>query len=160
VKVVNVHYRDLRATAEAAGALIDSLASKNDRLWPRELWPAMKFDAPLSVGAKGGHGPIRYFIKAYDPGHSIVFQFTAPSGFDGNHMFEVETNKDGHVRLVHSLKMTASGWGCLSWSFVFRPLHDALIEDSLYKAEQSLGCESNRPVWSPYVRLLRWAVRK
>lgn len=59
MKVLNVHERELRATSEQVGALIGSLASRNDLLWPRHIWPKMEFDRPLSVGATGGHGPIR-----------------------------------------------------------------------------------------------------
>ena len=36
----NVHERTLAATPEEVGALIDSLASPGDRLWPAARWPA------------------------------------------------------------------------------------------------------------------------
>ncbi|MDQ3135435.1 MAG: hypothetical protein M3Q76_11655, partial [Acidobacteriota bacterium] len=64
----NVHERILQSPFAAAGELIDKLASRDDLLWPRERWPAMKLDRPLGVGAKGGHGPIRYVVEAYEPG--------------------------------------------------------------------------------------------
>jgi hypothetical protein len=38
LKVVNVHQRLLHASPERVGALIDSLASPEDRLWPGR-WP-------------------------------------------------------------------------------------------------------------------------
>jgi hypothetical protein len=39
---------------------------------------------------------------------------------------------------------------------LFRPLHDALLEDSLGKASISLGEPVQEPVrWSPYVKILR-----
>jgi hypothetical protein len=44
----NVHERTLVATPEEVGALIDSLASPGDRLWPAARWPAMRLDAPLA----------------------------------------------------------------------------------------------------------------
>jgi hypothetical protein len=66
--VVNVHERMLDASITEIGKLIDTLASAEDKLWPRDRWPAMKFDRPLSVGAVGGHGPIRYTVESYQPG--------------------------------------------------------------------------------------------
>lgn len=57
MKINNIHRRKLATSPEKVGELIDSLASYNDQLWPHETWPAMKFDRPLQVGAKGGHGP-------------------------------------------------------------------------------------------------------
>ncbi len=78
MKVINIHERELGANHEQVGALIDSLASEDDRLWPGHSWPRMKFDRPLSIGATGGHGPIRYFIEGYKPGKFIKFCFTNP----------------------------------------------------------------------------------
>ena len=40
-----------------AGRLLDGLSAADDRLWPKDRWPAMRFDRPLKVGARGGHGP-------------------------------------------------------------------------------------------------------
>ena len=44
MKVINIHERELGANYEQVGALIDSLASEDDRLWPGHSWPRMKFD--------------------------------------------------------------------------------------------------------------------
>ena len=68
MRVINVHERELNASLEKAGVLIDRLASRDDLLWPYDRWPAMRFDRPLGVGAVGGHGPIRYVIEAYVDG--------------------------------------------------------------------------------------------
>ena len=76
MQVLNVHECELEADPMLIGALIDSLASKEDRLWPKHVWPRMEFDRSLSVGAKGGHGPIRYFVEDYIPGKSIKFRLT------------------------------------------------------------------------------------
>lgn len=51
--VRNVHERWLAAPAAMVGALLDSLAGPEDRLWPSQQWPAMWFDRPLGVGATG-----------------------------------------------------------------------------------------------------------
>lgn len=36
--VKNIHTRDLLASPSKVGELIDSLASKNDKLWPGDQW--------------------------------------------------------------------------------------------------------------------------
>ena len=154
MRVRNVHERAFGATPGEVGALIDSLASRRDRLWPRRAWPPMRFDRPLAVGAHGGHGPIRYDIEAYQPGRSIRFRFTAPRGFDGWHRFEVV--EGAPVVLRHILEMDTRGWARLTWPLLFRPLHDALIEDSLTIAQISLGEVPGPEGWSRRVRLLRW----
>ena len=50
MKVLNIHERELEANHERVGALIDSLSSEDDRLWPNHSWPRMKFDRPLTLG--------------------------------------------------------------------------------------------------------------
>ena len=89
MKVINIHSREYPVSSKEVGLLLDSLSSKNDLLWPHHLWPRMKFDKPLSVNATGGHGPIRYYVKKYEPGKLVQFHFTGPSGFDGYHGYEV-----------------------------------------------------------------------
>ncbi|HYD30014.1 MAG TPA: hypothetical protein VEB64_04050 [Azospirillaceae bacterium] len=160
MNIRNVHCRMLPTSLKAAGKLIDGLASDEDRLWPWERWPAMRFDGPLAVGAKGGHGPVRYTIQVYEPGRSILFRFSAPTGFVGTHGFSVESADSGKVRLMHTLDMVAVGPARLSWPLVFRPLHDALLEDALDKAECSLGGQPTAARWSPYVWALRRLLRR
>ena len=87
MNVASVHERVVARPIDEVGGLLDSLATPRDRLWPRETWPAMRFDRPLAVGARGGHGPIRYEVIEYDPGVRVRFRFTGPSGFDGFHEF-------------------------------------------------------------------------
>lgn len=140
----------------AVGALIDGLAQTGDRLWPEDRWPAMRFDRPLGVGAVGGHGPVRYTVEAYEPGRSVRLRFTAPRGFVGTHGFEAEAARDGRRTVLrHVLVMRAEGPALLSWPLVFRPLHDAILEDSLDRAERSLGAEPEETCWSLRVRVLR-----
>lgn len=153
--VVNVHTRKLAAPPARAGALIDTLASSGDRLWPRGAWPAMRFDRPLGVGAAGGHGPIRYTVVAYQPGQSVTFRFTAPRGFDGTHAFQVVPDGDG-CTLRHVLAMDTHGRARVTWPLVFRWLHDALIEDALATAQIALGEPPMVVPWSRAVRALRW----
>jgi len=118
----------------------------------------MEFDRPLRVGARGGHGPIRSFVEEYVPGASIKFRFAGPTGFDGFHGYQrIKTTADTVV-LRHALEMTTHGLAVLSWLVVYRPMHDALIEDSFATAEASLGQAPQITPWSFWVRFLRWVV--
>ncbi len=154
MKIVNVHQRLLYATPERAGALIDSLSSTQHLLWPRG-WPRLSLDRPLRVGAAGGHGPIRYFVEAYVPGQAVRFRFTSPRGFDGWHAFEVVEATAAHCVLEHRIEMATRGTALWSWWLLYRPLHDALIEDALSAAQASLGNERRDVPWSRWVKLLR-----
>jgi hypothetical protein len=156
----NIHKR-----AVPTGQLLDTLSDPDDRLWPHHAWPRMRFDRPLAVGAVGGHGPIRYTVSHYVPGRWVRFAFTGPRGFDGFHEYAVQ-ERDGRTVLRHTLAMRVRGLARLGWPLLYRPLHDALIEDSLDRAEfpvedtRDRAESPDRPArWSWYVRLLRWAVR-
>jgi hypothetical protein len=158
--VLNIHERALGVAADKVGQMLDSLASKNDALWPRHSWPPMKFDRPLCVGADGGHGPIRYFVESYSPGQSIWFRFKGPKGFHGTHGVEVIVQSDQTTLLRHTLKMSTTWPAVLTWPLLFRPMHDALIEDALTQAEASLGLPVHVKKWSWRVKLLRWLVSR
>ena len=153
--IVNIHERVLDASVTEIGKLINSLASVDDMLWPRDRWPAMKFDRPLGVGAIGGHGPICYMVESYRPGHSIQFRFTEPRGFLGSHRFEVEKVGEGKAKLRHIIEMRVVGLARLTWPFVIRPLHNALIEDALDRAKVYTGRQPTERAWSLWVRFLR-----
>lgn len=153
--VMNVHERAFPVPAAAAGALLDSLASENDQLWPHG-WHRIWFDRPLSVGASGGHGPIRYEIVAYVPGQWIRFAFTCPAGFRGFHEFAVLHAKDGNTVVRHTIAMRLRGLARLSWPVVYRWLHDALLEDCLDRSELTLTDQVRRPARrNGWVRLLQ-----
>jgi hypothetical protein len=158
MRVANVHERAYDVPAAALGALIDGLASADDRLWPRAQWPPMRLHRPLAAGARGGHGPVRYVVEEHEPGRRVVFRFTAPKGFDGTHAFAADADAVGCAVLRHELVMHATGPALLTWPLFFRPLHDALIEDALDCAEGALTGRVPAPRrWSPYVRVLRAA---
>lgn len=156
--VLNVHERELRAGSDEVGALIDSLASGNDRLWPRAFWPAMRFDRPLGVGAVGGHGPISYVVEEYRPGQMVKFRFTGPRGFNGHHWLEVLPRAEHCTVLRHTIHMRVFGTALLSWPLAIRHLHDALLEDALALAQASLGITPVVRPWSWWVKFLRWAM--
>ncbi len=158
MQVINIHSREYPASSENVGLLIDSLSSKNDLLWPHHLWPRMKFDKPLSIDAAGGHGPIRYYVKKYEPGKLVQFNFTGPNGFNGFHGYEVIEKENNKTELRGTLEMKTHGFAVLSWPLIYRPLHDALIEDFLTCAEVRLGIEPKITNWSAWVKLLRWVI--
>lgn len=158
--VLNIHQCELQATPEKVGMLIDSLSSPADALWPKQCWPPMQFDRPLSVGAVGGHGPIRYVVESYAPGQSIEFRFLAPKGFAGCHRFEIIAPTDCCCSLRHTIDMQIHGLACLKWLLVIRPLHDALLEDSFATAQTSLGLVPQTRKWSPRVKFLRFLLSK
>ena len=155
MQVVNNHALEIDTDRALAGPLVDSLASRNDLLWPAGQWPAMRLDGPLGVGARGGHGPIGYTVTEYVPGQRVRFRFDRPAGFDGYHEFRIEGEAGQTVRLVHELRMQTRGTAVVTWPLVFRPLHDALVEDALAHGAASLGLQVQPPEWSRQVRVLR-----
>lgn len=154
--VHNLHEREIAAPAREVGTLIDSLGGKNDRLWPRSEWPAMRFDGPLRVGAAGGHGPVRYVVAHLEPGRWIEFQFTGPPGFNGYHSFTVIRRAEESTLLRHELAMSISGTAMFTWPLFFRPLHNALIEESLDRAENECSdgpdLAHRRSLWTRILR--------
>lgn len=158
--VVNIHERRLSCSPEQAARLLDSLSSPHDALWPTTHWPRMRLDKPLGVGATGGHGPIRYTVVAYEPGAKVTFRFLAPRGFDGTHWFEVIGHGPTEATLRHTIDMSLAGSALLQWPLVIRPLHDALVEDALTRAQVALGVAPTPVPWSAWVRLLRRVLTK
>jgi hypothetical protein len=155
--VVNIHQRSIPRPAAEVGRLLDTLASERDQLWPRGLWPAMRFDRPLSVGADGGHGPVRYAVVDYEPGQRIRFKFSGPRGFNGWHELQLQPEGDGAL-LRHVIQIDAEGPALLTWPLAIRWLHDACLEDAFATAEVSLGLALTVVPWSPWVKFLRWAM--
>ncbi len=152
----NVHERHIAAPPDEVGALLASLGSADDRLWPGELWVPLELDRAVAVGARGGHADIRYSVSQYLPGRRLVFTFDPPTPLAGTHRFEVVEHPDGGTVLRHVLDAQPRGAMRLLVPLAVRWVHDALLEDALDRAERSLGVGPARPArWSPYVRLLR-----
>jgi hypothetical protein len=158
MRIENIHTRELPVTVEELGRLLDTLAGPDDRLWPVERWPhdQIGFDRPLAVGARGGHGPIRYTVVAYEPGRSITFEFEPGSGLRGHHGLEVAPAGSGRARMRHVLDVEVSGIYRLLRP-VFLTMHDALVEDLLDKAELAATGRLARP--APWPRWLTLANR-
>ena len=149
-----VHQRELAASPAEVGRLLDSLASDDDRVWPVPRWPAVRFDRPLGVGARGGHGPIRYEVCEYDPGRRVRFRFD-PRMFIGYHQLEV-SGEDGRATLAHVVEGEPRGWLRLAWPAAIRYLHDAAVEDCLDRVESQLhGIAWHPRALSGWVQVLR-----
>ncbi|MCC1495326.1 hypothetical protein [Alcanivorax sp. 1008] len=151
MKVINIHEREIAAPLKEVGAALDALSSAEDRVWPSDKWPRIKLDGPLKVGAKGGHGPIRYMVESYSPGERIQFKFTGPRGFCGYHDLALEEIDDARCLVRHSVNANLTGLMVLKWKLVMRALHDALIEDALDNVEIQL---SGKHIDRKYGRLI------
>jgi hypothetical protein len=148
----NVHEREYPVDPARLGELLDQVAGPGSPLWPVDKWPPMILDRPLSVGADGGHGPIRYRCTAYVPGRRAEFTFAPGFIAAGTHTFEVLDR--GALR--HTMIVRLRGAGRLLWPLAIRWLHDACLEDLLDHAADSLGHAPATPArHSPLVRLLR-----
>ena len=129
MRIRSVHSRDLDAPPAAVGHLLAARSAViTDGLWPSERWPGIpvRFDRPLAIGARGGHGLIRYSVEGYEPDRLLRFRFEPGQGIDGLHRFDIEDPGAGRSRLVHTLEVDMSGATRLA-SPVLRRMHDALI---------------------------------
>ena len=125
VRMSNVHERRIAVPAALVGALLDTLASSDDRFWPHENWPAIGFDRPLQVGATGGHGTGPYTITSYTPGKHIRFEFGGAR--DGYHEFTLQETGYGACLQRHTTKARLAIKSAYRWYVQIRPLHNALI---------------------------------
>ncbi|MHC0431110.1 DUF2867 domain-containing protein [Streptomyces sp. O3] len=149
----NIHERVIEAPAAAVGGLVDRLAADDDPIFPTPAWSPMRLDRPLSVGAEGGHGPVRYRVTAYEPGRRVRFGFTGPAG--GFHELTVEPLGSERCRVRHVLEQRLRGGDLLTWPLAVRAVHNTMVEEIFDNIERAMGREVARPVrWSPRVRLL------
>ena len=155
MKVINIHKRIIDHPKEKVSELLGTLSTKNDKIWPNEKWPAMRFRKGLVEGANGGHGPIRYSIEKYEPKEFIQFKFSKPIGFNGIHKFEISELENGKTELKHTIDMDVVGKGLLTWIIAIRPLHNALLEDTLDKVENQYLTEKRKTEWTVWVKILR-----
>ncbi len=160
MKVLNIHKRVINQPKEKVEEIFRTLSSENDKVWPTEKWPAMKFDDGLQIGSVGGHGPIRYRVEDIQPGDSVQFKFLKPTGFHGFHKFELNKISDSSTEVIHTIDMSTSGRGTILWLVGIRHLHDALIEDALDKLENNFLEKKKSTKWSYYVRFLRKQLAK
>tara|TARA_R110002073_G_scaffold139232_2_gene289244 strand:+ start:21521 stop:22018 length:498 start_codon:yes stop_codon:yes gene_type:complete len=160
LKVLNIHTRIIEQPKAQLADCLATLSKPNDNLWPSEQWPAMRFKKGIEVGAKGGHGPIRYTVEEYDPSKCIQFRFTNPKGFDGIHKLELKEITNNKTQITHTIAMKTSGKATFNWIFAIRALHNALIEDGFDKLENKFSKDTKRSEWNWWVKLLRKQLAK
>lgn len=154
----NVHRRHLPVDPAEVWDLVARLGGPDDELWPSG-WPSARLAGPMEPGTPGRHGPVAYVVERVEPGRLVSFRFTAPRGFHGHHRFEVVPagGDAGGTILEHHVETTADPLAWLSWWAFIRPLHDALVEELLDRAERATTGRLAGPAAarSPWVRLLR-----
>jgi hypothetical protein len=160
MKVVNVHTRTISQPKERLGELLETLATKNDRVLATDKWSPMRLDKGLTPGSKGGHGPIGYTVLEYKPGELVHFKFTRPTGFNGFHKFEITEAEKNKTAIRHTIEMDLSGAALLQWTVAIRWLHDAYIEDAFDKVENHFATQKKTSEWSTWVKLLRYIFSK
>ena len=151
----NVHTRTLDAPASAVAEALDTLSTEDDRVWPSPAWWPMRLDRPLSVGAKGGHGPVRYEVVAYEPGR-VRFAFEPGGRLDGYHEFSVSPDGPDRCVVTHVLAGRTVGSGRWLWPLVIRWCHDSVVEEAFDRVEGSVTGRVRRPHRrGPWVSALR-----
>lgn len=155
MKVLNVHKRTINRPKEKIAKLFSTLATDNDMLLATHKWSPMILDNGLSIGSKGGHGPIRYSVNKFVPGTMVEFEFSRPKGFIGIHRFEINELDATKTELKHIIDMKIVGPALLSWPLAIRWLHDAFIEDAFDKVENHFSNDNKRTEWSLWVKILR-----
>ena len=160
MKVLNIHKRTINQPKIKVAELLKTLSTENDRIWPKEKWPEMKFKGGINIGAKGGHGPIRYSVEKYNPNEIIEFRFSKPNGFNGIHKFEINELTNEKTEIKHTISMNTVGRGTLIWILAIRSLHNALIEDGFDKLENNFSENIKSTKWNFWVKFLRNQIAK
>lgn len=159
MKVLNVHKRQIKRPKKDVLELFHTLATSNDKIWPVEYWPPVKFEEGIRPGSTGGHGPIRYQVVEYNPESHIEFRFQKPKGFNGIHTFRINKLTAMSTEIIHKLEMTTSVAGTVLWYSMIRWLHDALIEDAFDNIENQLLNSNLKTKWSYWVKFCRWLMQ-
>ncbi|WP_327011116.1 DUF2867 domain-containing protein [Dactylosporangium sp. NBC_01737] len=155
----NVQSRTIDAPADRMGALLDRLATPDDPLWPTPAWPPMRFDRPLTPGATGGHGMIRYTVLEHVPGRLLRCRFDPTIGVLGEHELRIDPAATGTgTTVTHVIRGDLTGAMRILWPVAIRWLHEALLQDLLDNAERAGTGTVREPArWSLWVRLMRRA---
>lgn len=157
-RVINIHKRTIPVSQDEIAALLDTLSTEQDLIWPHEKWPRMKFKEGLKLGARGGHGPIRYSVQKYIQGKFIEFEFLKPEGLNGYHRLEIMSLSPQATEIKHTIEINPSLGASLAWIVWIRYLHDALIEDAFDKVENHFKTEEKKSNWNVWVKTLRWVL--
>ncbi len=155
MRVINNHKRIISQPKKNVSKLFETLATSEDKIWPANNWPAMRFKDGLKIGSRGGHGPIRYTVIEFEAGNHVAFKFTNPNGFNGVHELSIQPKSESSTEIQHVIKMNTDFRASLLWIFVIRWLHDALIEEAFDNVENYFSNRMNTPKYNFWVRFLR-----
>ena len=159
MNVVNIHKRIIDQPKFEVAKLLKTLSTKDDKVWPNKNWPDMRFINGIKVGAKGGHGIIRYSVEEYILGDLVVFKFLKPKGFNGIHKLEIQEIDTITSEVKHSIIMKTEGLASLQWVFIIRWLHDALIENAFDTIENNFLEVEKFTKWSLWVHIWRYILK-
>ncbi len=159
MKVVNIHKRIINQPKREVSGLLETLSTKNDKIWPVAYWPRMKLDNGLKTKSKGGHGIIGYVVEDYIFNELIVFKFSKPKGFHGIHKFEIIEDTDSTTKVMHSIIMNTKGRATLQWYFVLQWLHNALIENAFDAIENNYTNAKVFTKWNLWVKFWRFILK-
>jgi len=160
MKVLNIHQREYNQQAKEISAILDTLSSRNDRIWPNEIWPPMILNNGLQINSHGGHGPIGYYVSKYHYGEFIEFTFTKPAEFVGSHNFAIKKISEGATQLRHTIDMELTLKGIFIWYFAIKWLHDALLEDCLDNVHNQFNDKKVHTPHNLWVKTLRNALKR
>ncbi|WP_420572117.1 hypothetical protein [Kordia sp.] len=155
MNVLNIHTRKIDVAKTTLLPLFETLSEKEDRIWPKEKWPSMRFKDGLVKGAEGGHGPVGYKVLSYDADGFVKFEFQKPKGFVGTHAFRITAIDKNTCEIQHTIDMKTQGFATVLWIFAIRWLHDALLEDAFDKVENQVTNSSKKTPWNLWVKILR-----
>ncbi|OUR99028.1 hypothetical protein A9Q86_13250 [Flavobacteriales bacterium 33_180_T64] len=155
MRVINNHKRILKQSKDDVSKVFKTLGTPEDKIWPYENWPAIKFKEGIKHGSKGGHGRIRYTIIKFEEDNSIKFRFYEPEGFNGTHEFKIKSIDHITTEISHVIQMKTTIKASFFWVFVIRWLHDALIEEAFDKVENHFSTKIKTTKYSFWVIFLR-----
>lgn len=160
MRVVNHHKRVIHQPKSEVSPLFDSLGLLEDKIWPYENWPSIRFKNGLKVGNHGRHGRISYTVIAYSAGNSILFKFTKPEGFNGTHELRIKRISEDSTEISHIIDIKTSIKATFIWLFVIRCLHNALIVEAFDKVENYFLIKKKTTPYSIWVKILRNAYKR
>lgn len=157
MNVVNIHSRIINQPIDKVSGLLETLSTVDDKIWPKDKWPPMRFNNGLKVGERGGHGIIRYSVEAYELGELVIFKFLKPKKFNGIHKFEIKEINAHETKVKHSIIMKTEGFSAtFKWLFIIKWLHDALIENAFDTVENNFLEVKKHTKWNVWVSLWRF----
>lgn len=160
MEVVNVHKRTINLPKTEVAKLLKTIATKNDKVWPKNNWPPIRFKNGFKEGEKGGHGIIRYTLEVLDPDKIIIFRFLKPEGFNGIHKFEIKSVNKKNTEIKHSIIMKTGPIATIKWILAIKWLHDALIENAFDTIENNYLKNKKHTKWSFWVKLWRFILSR